>query len=83
MWQRVPGKRTIKHCHCLIDVDVKNHPHQSLIGPDTAHHPPPVGVLPLHELVPEPARRAEGAEGEVLDNLRSQLCLVILLLHDT
>ena len=50
--------------------------HQSLAGPDTAHHPPPARVLPLHELVPGSGGRTEGAEGEVLDNLRSELCLV-------
>ena len=63
----------------IIVVDLQNHPHQGLAGPDPAHHPPPAGLLPLDELVPEPAGRLEGAEGEVLDNLCSQLCLVGLL----
>ena len=75
MWRGVPG-RGLSSRSFIIVVDVQNHPHQSLAGPDTAHHPPPARVLPLHELVPEPGGRTEGAEGEVLDNLRSELCLV-------
>ena len=75
MWRGVPG-RGLSSRSFIIVVDVQNHPHQSLTGPDTAHHPPPAGVLPLHELVPGPGGRTEGAEGEVLDNLRSELCLV-------
>ena len=71
----------MRNCNSIILVDVKNHPHQSVIGPDTPHHPSPTGLLPLHELLPEPGGRPEGTEGEVLDNLRSELCLVISLLY--
>ena len=73
----------MRNCNSIILVDVKNHPHQSVIGPDTPHHPSPTGLLPLHELLSEPGGRPEGAEGEVLDNLRSELCLVISLLYQT
>ena len=73
----------MRNCSSIILVDIKNHPRQSVTGPDTPHHPSPPGVLPLHELLPEPGGRPEGTEGEVLDNLRSQLCLVTSLLYQT
>ena len=79
MWLAVPGGEQDSlrsSTYLIVAVDVQSNPHQGLTGSDTAHRPPPAGLLPLDELVPEPGGRHEGAKGEVLDNLRSQLCLV-------
>ena len=60
----------------LIFHNFQDNRHQSVVRSDNPHHPPAVGVLPLYELVPGSAGRLQGAEGEVLDDLRSQLPLV-------